>query len=259
MGGTRSVKCNNITKKIWLWCIQWDIWLTCRFLPGKTNTKADSLSRRFNSNTEWMLDPSVFQKITAIWGEPDIDLFASSLNKQVTLYGSWKPDVNAAIVDAFSVIWTDYFFYAFPPFSMIHRCLHKIQKERAIGILTAPNWPTQAWFTMLLHMTMDMPWRLPQTETLLFLPGNLEEVSHPLGNELQLTACRLSGQPSAGKGCHPQPLTLSHPRGEPALKNSMPLIKNGGSTLRNPNTVRFPVCKRCSRIFNPTFPGRHRV
>ncbi|KAJ8047786.1 hypothetical protein HOLleu_06879 [Holothuria leucospilota] len=152
MGRTHSVKCNNITKKIWLWCIQRDIWLTCRFLPGKTNTKADSLSRRFNSNTEWMLDPSVFQKITAIWGEPDIDLFASSLNHGVTISEVVTPCLNKQPSFAFSVTWTDYFFYAFPPFSMIHRCLHKIQKERATGILIAPKWPTQAWLTMLLNM-----------------------------------------------------------------------------------------------------------
>ena len=240
MGGTHSVKCNTTTRKIWQWCIRRGIWLTCRFLPGKSNTKADRLSRRFNTNTEWMWDPSIFQSITSIWGVPDIDLFASSLNKQTALYGSWKPDINAAVVDAFSVTWTDYFCYAFPPFSMILRCLQKIKQERATGILIVPNWPTQAWFTMLLNMTTDTPRRLPTTETLLFLPGVLRRSPHPLGSKLQLLACHLSGRPLKPKGSQIKQSILFHPPGEEVPIGSMPRIKDAGLPLQHLRNVCFP-------------------
>ena len=74
-----------------------------------------------------MIRPDIFQKITVIWGKPSIDLFASRLNQQVSCYVSWKPDPGAAFIDAFSITWDKQFFYAFPPFSLIARCLQKIQ------------------------------------------------------------------------------------------------------------------------------------
>lgn len=41
------------------------------------------------------------------------------------------------------------FFYAFPPFSLILKCLHKIKTDRATGILVFPYWPSQPWFPLL--------------------------------------------------------------------------------------------------------------
>lgn len=58
MGGTHSVECNKVAKTIWLWCIKKKIWLSSCFVPGKRNIKADTLSRKFNRNTEWMLEAS---------------------------------------------------------------------------------------------------------------------------------------------------------------------------------------------------------
>ena len=72
-----------------------------------------------SDNKEWMIRPDIFWKLTDIWGEPSIDLFAPRLNHQVSCYVSWKPDPRAAFIDAFLITWDKQLFYAFPPFSLI--------------------------------------------------------------------------------------------------------------------------------------------
>ena len=69
----------------------------------------------------------MFKKIVRTFDfEPEIDLFASSLNYQVGNYISWFPDPKANIIDAFSIDWTNKTFYSFPPFSLIGATLAKI-------------------------------------------------------------------------------------------------------------------------------------
>ena len=48
---------------------------------------------------------AVFHQIVAIYGLPDIDIFASALNHQVKRYVSWIEDPRAQAIDAFSVSW----------------------------------------------------------------------------------------------------------------------------------------------------------
>ena len=81
------------------------MWLTAAHIPGTKNVEADRESRVFSDNKEWMIRPDIFRKITDIWGDPSIDLFASRLNQQVSCYVSWKPDPGAAFIDAFSITW----------------------------------------------------------------------------------------------------------------------------------------------------------
>ena len=144
-GGTHSRECNTIAEDIWQWCIDQQIWLTAAHIPGTKNGGADRESRVFSDNKEWMIRPDIFQKIRDIWGEPSIDLFASRLNHQVSCYVSWKPDPGAAFTDAFSVTCDKQLFYAFPSFSLITKCLQKIQTDSAEGFMIVPMWPTQSW------------------------------------------------------------------------------------------------------------------
>ena len=116
-----------------------EIWVTACHVAGKNNTQADRASRHFDDNTEWMLRQDIFLSITQLWGKPEIDLFASRLNAQLPCYASWKPDPGASFTDAFTIPWADYYFYAFPPFSIILRCLQKIEQEEAEGMLVVPN------------------------------------------------------------------------------------------------------------------------
>ena len=103
MGGCRSLECNSIAKDIWDWAIDKDIWLSAAHIPGSSNIDADQLSRNLNLDLEWMLSAPIFQRIVALFGKPDIDLFASRLNAQVEDYVSWKPHPMAKFVDAFTI------------------------------------------------------------------------------------------------------------------------------------------------------------
>ena len=95
MGTNHSVECNNICKEIWEWCINHHIWISTAYLPGKLNTTADAESRSNNNALEWMLHtPTLMKALNSLRCTPDIDLFASRLNKQFTLYAACKPDPN---------------------------------------------------------------------------------------------------------------------------------------------------------------------
>ena len=49
------------------------------------------------------------------------------------LYASWQPDLEALFVDAFSSTWKEFNnFYAFPPFSLVLRCLQNVAVEKAL-------------------------------------------------------------------------------------------------------------------------------
>lgn len=73
----------------------------------------------------------------------DIDLIASHFNAQLPCNASWKPDPGASFTDAFTISWAAYYFYAFPPFSIILHCLQKAEQEEAEGIPVVPNWLTK--------------------------------------------------------------------------------------------------------------------
>ena len=81
--------------------------LSVNHFPGKLNAEADRASHVFhNSNTEWPMAPSVFNKLTAKWGElDDIATFASRLNYKVFQYVAWKPDPGAIAIGAFTLDW----------------------------------------------------------------------------------------------------------------------------------------------------------
>ena len=44
MGGSHSIPCNNITREIWQWCKDREIWITPAHIPGVENTEADLAS-----------------------------------------------------------------------------------------------------------------------------------------------------------------------------------------------------------------------
>ena len=85
---------------------------------------------------------SAFNQITAIWGVPDIDLYASRINAKVKVFCAWKPDPEAQSIDAFTSCWKSPFVYAFPPFCLLGKVLKKVASEQVTGIVVFPYWPT---------------------------------------------------------------------------------------------------------------------
>ena len=125
-------------------------WLTATHIAGVENTEADKESRLFNDRTEWNLKREIFAQITTHWGTPEIDLFATRLNTQLPKFVSWKPDPASCFVDAFTISWKSLYFYAFPPFCQIQRCLQKI----FVGTSTSGNHdPTCLAYSSLVATT----------------------------------------------------------------------------------------------------------
>ena len=226
MGGCKSRECNSITKDIWDWARERNIWLSAAHIPGSSNVDADQLSRNLNLNLEWMLSKPIFQRIVSLFGKPDIDLFASRLNAQVETYVSWRPQPMAKFVDAFSIEWSQFFFYAFPPFCLISRCVQKIIHDQASGILVIPRWTTQPFFTVVLSLLIDMPRVLKASAQNLIHPAL--DSPHPLHQRLELLVCKLSGNPCKTQRFRQTLLKLSCSPGETVHTNSTKCISTSG-------------------------------
>ena len=142
-GVIKSEFCNEIAKELWVCCTSQNIWISVAHIPGTQNTEADIFSRSFNEAIEWKLSTHLFQKILSMFGNPTLDLFASRINHQIDRYISWKPDLKAPTIDAFSIKWNTAFYYIFPPFSLLRKVTAKICRDKTKVIVVIRKWPTQ--------------------------------------------------------------------------------------------------------------------
>ena len=237
-GGIKSLDCDRISRESWHFCIHHNIWLTCSHIPGVEN-EADKPSRVFKDHIEWELVVRYFNRICEKYGKPDIDLFATRLNKKVKKFCSWYPDPDACYINAFSLNWSDFkFAYSFPPFSLVGRCIQKIQTDRAKGILVVPLWPTQTFFPVLMRLLVDSPLILPKTSSILKLGQSSQE--HPLEKQLVMIACKVSGDPletEAFRGTLPK---LSCPHGDrPQNANTKRIYRDGFSSVVDERLITF--------------------
>ena len=85
----------------------------------------------------------------------------------------------------------NFFFYAFPPFSIILRTLRKIKKEKAEGIVVVPDWPAQPWYPLFHSMLEAEPIKFKPNIDLL---SSCNREPHTLWKRLTLVAGRLSGK-----------------------------------------------------------------
>ena len=201
MGTCKSELCNDITVALWELCIANNTLVTAAHIAGVSNTAADKESINFHlQHTEWKLCQIILHKaLVELDFVPEIDLFASRLNNQFTTYCSYRPDPGATFVDAFSISWTDFRFYCFPPFSCILRVLQKVKQDRATGVIVVPQWSTQTWYSVLMTMLVIPPIMLNPSPKLLTLP-TLPLAEHPLYRKTVFLVCLLSGRNSLNKG-----------------------------------------------------------
>ena len=121
MGGMHSVLYNDIVKRIWRFAQNRGFWISSYHIPGLKNAMVDKMSRVFNDNTEWMLSLKLFKILCDKFQfNPQIDLFATRLNKQIHKYVCWMPDLYciAVNVNAFNFSWKTREILAFPPLTL---------------------------------------------------------------------------------------------------------------------------------------------
>lgn len=188
MGSIQYPHLNNLTKNIWEWCQERNLFIFASYIKSAENTIADCESRHLDIHTEWKLNDSAYQEILVRLGNPDIDFFASRNNNKCKKFVSWSRDPDAFAIDAFTINWSNYFFYAFPPFSIILRTLKKIIDDRARGILVVPYWPAQPWFPIFISLL--------KSQYIVFKPAknllSVDRIPHPLWERLTLVAGVLS-------------------------------------------------------------------
>ncbi len=95
--------------------------------------------------------------------------------------------------------WSSKNLYAFPPFSIIARVLHKIQEDKGTVMMILPLWPTQVWFKTALQLLVAPPVLFPQHT--LVLPQN-PTLTYPQAQGLMLTVMILSGNHTQVKAFH---------------------------------------------------------
>jgi hypothetical protein len=189
-GGCHSLENLKVAEVIWSWCETNNCWLSATYLNTKANFIADKASRQILDENDFSLDNLSFTKIAEHFGQPSVDLFATSHTKKCTKFYSWYPDPECAGVDAFSHKWEEHF-YAFPPFSLIPRVLRKIQDDKSRGIIIVPDWKTQPWFPVFMKMKYS--------KTLKFKKGTFQLSSpfsnrnHPMSESLSLLVAVVSG------------------------------------------------------------------
>ena len=63
LGGTILRDLVKLTKNLWMWCLERNIHITARHLPGSLNTVADAESQTLTDRTDWKLNLTIFHKI----------------------------------------------------------------------------------------------------------------------------------------------------------------------------------------------------
>ena len=236
-GGTRSAELTRLSAVLTEWCEIRAISIEAVYLHGKLNIIADEESRAGPDAGDWRLNPSVFEKVQALWPS-EVDVFASQWNAQLIKFISWRPQPQAMRVNGFAINWRGLAEYVFPPFALIFKCLEKIRREKAEVVFICPTWTSQPWFPVLLELACDVPMMFHQESSLLM--SALDKI-HPLllSNGLHLAAWKLSGDDCVAKDFRQQWSAFSWP--ETGRELSTHTVRHGEiGSIGVCNGVRIP-------------------
>ena len=137
-GSFHSQKLWHLTKELLEFCHRHQITLVPSHLQGTLNVLADKGSRRGSIGTEWSLDPDSFHEICTWAGTPQVDLFTTRFNAQLSNFVSPCPDPSACYMDAFSRDWDVWdSIFLFPPFQVLQRVVSLLQVFKGKGFLIA--------------------------------------------------------------------------------------------------------------------------
>jgi hypothetical protein len=193
LGGCKSPRLHQVARDIFKLAESNSISLYASYIASRDNYIADKESRADDDDSDWMLDREIFLKFcNDLNFSPNIDLFASHLTRQCKVFVSWHPDPESTYVDAFTLDWEKFRFYAFPPFSMIARSLKKVQNDNATGLFIVPWWPTQYWFPLFKSLAISKIIIIEPNENV--LKSFYSHSPHPLAKTLRLAAAVVSNK-----------------------------------------------------------------
>ena len=141
------------------------------WLPSAANDVADRLSREDDPG-DWRLSPSVFAMLNLYWGPHTVDRFATENNTHLPRFNSAWAQPSSEGIDAFAQSnWRTEHNWCNPPWQLLPRLVHLLQKTGASATVIAPDWPAQPWYQQLSELaiaTLPLPARAG-----LFRPGRL--------------------------------------------------------------------------------------
>ncbi|XP_043992837.1 uncharacterized protein LOC122842759 [Gambusia affinis] len=194
-GGTRSAQLLQESRDLLNWATVHLCTLRAVYLPGLCNGVADSLSRRAPAPGEWSLHSDVVSLIWDLFGQAEVDLFATEESTHCPLWFSLTGAAGALGQDALAHPWPRVLLYAFPPLSLIWPTLQRVLEEGHRMLLVAPYWPAQPWFPLLWNLCHGVPWCLPTRRDLLSQLGG--QIWHPDPRRLRLWVWPLGGSNSS--------------------------------------------------------------
>ena len=229
-GGNGSKDLNHLAEEIHKWAARRKLRISATHRPGIENKEADWESRNsLRENAEIALPQEVANMIFERWGKPQLDLFATRLNKKLPRFFSYFLDPDSEKVDAFRQSWWDLHAYAFPPFNLILRTLRKAQREKTRLILITPHWPSQPWWPLATEMCAEPPLLLPRRPDLITYPdGTKHELLQKKSfNLLAWKICQETGKEGASRAKQQQ---QCWPHGLEALRSSTTVVSEDGQS-----------------------------
>ena len=201
----------QMTKDLWLWCMERNISIHAQHLPGVLNTIADRESRTWSDRSEWKLPPAIFHRVNLQLGPLSTDLFASRLLAQLTTFVSWKPHPSAIATDAFTLDWSTMQgkLYANPPQNMIGRVLSQVCQQSVHElVLVAPVRRAQAWYPTLLQMLVRVSLLIPNLQRQYNWCVRTTFQTSFLNQPYWLYPGEMPPQPAFKASCRPYPIIM---------------------------------------------------
>ena len=242
LGGTHSKLLCKLSLDLWNWSLSRQIHISARYIPGIFNKHADHTSRRLKLTTEWKLNPILFQRSL----RDTTDRFVCDKSQHsAQKFVSWIPCPQSTAIDAFSVQWSDPLSYAFPPFSLIMRCVQRIKNQKKKIVLVTPVWRSRPWYPLLFSPLYDRPLLLPNSETTPLPPSNQKPFKPQLNiNKLTLAVWPLSGNASLNaKFLRECPKSYSPHGAQEQNLSVSPVEESGMAGVWNGKSIQFLVTK----------------
>ncbi|XP_053391932.1 uncharacterized protein LOC128554660 [Mercenaria mercenaria] len=128
--GSMKKDLQDISYKIFQFCMRNSISLELEWIPRSENDKADYLSKIVDFD-DWGISFEVFNILQERFGQFEVDWFASEYNAKVSKFYSrfWNP--SSAGIDAFTEYWGNCFGLFVPSISVIYRVFSKMRADRA--------------------------------------------------------------------------------------------------------------------------------
>ncbi|KAL0155412.1 hypothetical protein M9458_049675, partial [Cirrhinus mrigala] len=149
--GLRSRPLYKLAHQILVWSQDKLLSLRAVHVPGHLNMGADILSRQGLRPGEWMLHPKVVKQIWRVFGQAQVDFFATQENAQCP---HWYSLTHLGL-DAMVQTWPR--LYAFPPITLLPGVLERVCRDGVRLLLVAPYWLAQAWFSDLISLLDGSP------------------------------------------------------------------------------------------------------